>query len=501
MTNNLKFFLILLLSCLPFFLLALANKKANLKKEIRYKQFFMPLVALVYCIVAYIFMTKITNALMSFVDKVIAMLAGFGLKGVSDKLTEWVNAYAIYVMLVLFNTAIMAAFILLKGIVLPFLIPKAAKIKETNKLVGIFYEHDEEKDNWYIRPHFGQARTFLKTAYYGGFFLSIIAIVVTSYLCNRQLIAAPYYPVFALILIGELAFYLDGLRKDETKAEITAEADNSAHMTNYSLLRKPLRKLFGDKLSADGVFMNEESGGTSSIEDILKEMEETGGHLGMNYSKFIRYKMETGLKPDPNYVRSGFDLAEGKSLLFNTPFYYTLMPYAFYAMNTALLKGGKVLIILGRHGTKEDLMRWCEAGMFSVSNIPSLWKMGELKQGSPEETEDLDIGIITRSEVHNLDAHKANLKFLRQVTFAVIVEPSKLVTTAQIGLHRAPQRNQHAHAVDLGRRLPTASPGARYLQIPRHGHRTVLLRAEESDRQNGLVRRRGLPGRRRTLDR
>ena len=435
MTNNLKFFLILLLSMLPFFLLALANKKASLKKEIRYKQFFMPIVALIYCIVVYIFMNKISDALMAFVDRVVAMLAGFGLQGISDKLAEWVNAYGIYVMLVLFNTAILAAFIILKGIVLPFLIPKAAKIKETNKLVGIFYEHDEQKDKWYIRPHFGQARTFLKTAYYGGFFLSIVAIIVTSYLCNRQLIASPYYPVFALILIGELAFYLDGLRKDEDKSEITAEADNAAHLANYSLLRKPLRKLFGDKLSADGVFMNEEGGGSSSIEDILKEMEEKGGHLGTNYAKFIRYKMETGLKPDPNYVRSGYELSLGKSLLFNTPFYYSLMPYAFYAMNTALLKGGKVLVILGRHGTKEDLQRWCEQGMFSVSNIPGLWKTGELTSGTAEDTEDLDIGIITRSEVHNLDAHKANLKFLRQVTFAVIVEPSKLVTTAQIGLN------------------------------------------------------------------
>ena len=39
----------------------------------------------------------------------------------------------------------------------------------------------------------------------------------------------------------------------------------------------------------------------------------------------------------------------GKSLLFNTPFYDKLNPYAFYAMNRELLTGGKILIVLQSH--------------------------------------------------------------------------------------------------------------------------------------------------------
>ena len=164
-------------------------------------------------------------------------------------------------------------------------------------------------------------------------------------------------------------------------------------------------------------------------------IEQEGAHLGKNYSTFIRNKMAEGLKPDVDYVRSGYDLAAGKSLLFNTPFYDKLNPYVFYAMNRILLTGGKVMIVLGRHGTEDDLYQWCENGMQQISNIPNLWKISVLNNKKLEEDELPDIGIISRSNVHDLDLHKNNLPFLRAVSFVMVVEPSKLVTTAQIGLN------------------------------------------------------------------
>ena len=48
-----------LLMLLPFLLLVRSNYKANLKKPVRYKQFLMPVVSLVLCIVAMVFLQRI----------------------------------------------------------------------------------------------------------------------------------------------------------------------------------------------------------------------------------------------------------------------------------------------------------------------------------------------------------------------------------------------------------------------------------------------------------
>lgn len=145
--------------------------------------------------------------------------------------------------------------------------------------------------------------------------------------------------------------------------------------------------------------------------------------------------MESGLKPNADYIRCGYELATGRSLLFNTPFYDKLSPYVFYAMNRELITGGKILIVLGQHGTEEDLLQWSKNGMQTVSNIPDLWQIKVLSEKKIHEDNLPDIGIISRSGVHDLDIHKNNLPFLHKVSFIILIEPSRLVTTAQIGLN------------------------------------------------------------------
>ena len=251
--------------------------------------------------------------------------------------------------------------------------------------------------DWYIKNHFGQARTFIKTAYYGSCFVSGIAMLVSCVMCLLGLIASPFYPVFAIIILGEIAFFIDGPEKKDKKSELEMQADNARHNAMYPLLRKPLRERFGDKLSAEGTTVNVGGLSGDTIEDILVGLEQEGGHIGKNYAYFIRSKIKAGLKPNADYVRCGYDLSTGKSLLLNTPFYDKLNPYVFYAMNRELLKGGKVLIVLGRHGTEEDLRQWCQKGLEEISNIRDVWKTAVLSGNKTEEENLPDVGIMLRN--------------------------------------------------------------------------------------------------------
>ncbi len=436
MKSDIMFFIKLVLSFLPFVLFAFLNSKVNVKKINRNRQYAMPAVAVIYSAVLLIFLNKLS----SFITEKFLQLAGLferiNLNFISDFIQNLYTSWGIYLTLVLFNTTALLLYVIVKRfLTLIFGNIKVYRNTFIGSVVELFYTYDEQDDQWYIKPHYGQARTFIKTAYYGSCFTSGLAIMISCGLCMKHLVSAPFYPVFALIIIGELAFFIDGLEADEKKSDLSMQADRSRHIVMYPQLRKPLKALFGDKLSADGTTVNNGAVSSGAIEDILVDMEKNGGHIGINYASFIRRKMVNGLKPNVDYVRCGYDLATGKSLLFNTPFYDKLTPYIFYAMNRDLLTGGKVLIVLGRHGTEEDLYRWCNSGMQLISNIPDLWNISVLSDKKSNEDELPDIGIISRSGVHDLDIHKNNLPFLRKVSFVVVVEPSRLVTTAQIGLN------------------------------------------------------------------
>lgn len=436
MKNNIVFFIELVVSFLPFILFAFFNAKANVKKENRNRQYAMPAVAVVYSVVVLIFLSKLSAMLMDYTLKLADLFVKLKIPMIATFIRNLYTSWGIYLELVLFNTATILLYVIIKRILTAIL--GRIKVKRNTfigSVVELFYSYDELEDSWYIKEHYGQACTFMKTAYYGSCFVSGLALLISCGLCMKHLISAPFYPVFAIIIIGEMAFFVDGVREKAKESEFAMQSDSSQHVVMYPLLRKPLRSLFGDKLSAEGTTVNNSGVIGGAIEDILAELEKDGGHIGNNYSAFIRRKMETGLKPNVDYVRCGYDLAVGKSLLFNTPFYDKLNPYVFYAMNRELLTGGKILVVLGRHGTEEDLVRWSAAGMKAVSNIPDLWKISVLSGKKVNEDDLPDIGIISRSGVHDLDIHKNNLPFLRKVSFVVVVEPSRLVTTAQIGLN------------------------------------------------------------------
>ena len=58
MKPNVMFFIVLVISFLPFILFAFFNGKANTKKEDRSKQYIMPVFAIVYSVVLLIFLSK-----------------------------------------------------------------------------------------------------------------------------------------------------------------------------------------------------------------------------------------------------------------------------------------------------------------------------------------------------------------------------------------------------------------------------------------------------------
>lgn len=435
----------MILAILPFVILCFASKKVNLPKTDRSKQFLMPIIVLVYVIVAMILMNSINEWLMKLINnlpKWISALAGFSwmpaqagtvftqigsfLSSLLAKLN--LNFWIFFIA----NTVMILIYMFIKKICIKIM-SKAVKMDGElhTKIAGNFYEYFSEKNKWCIKENYVQVRSMFKVFYYSAIVLSALLMIVSRKFYYDGLMKSVFYPVFGILVVGELYFYLDGATKREYSGHILGEDEDAYKTVNYSLLRKFLRSIFGDKLLTENTSINNALAYDVTTDEIIRELEKSEDQKVVCFALYVDTLNKTGFQIDHNYLHSSLDMLNGKSILFNNPFYNDLIPYAFYPMNRALLSHQKVLVVLGRHSIEDDVKEWIEKGIEAVTNIPFLWNVGVLTS----EEQDLDIGIVTRSDVLDIELHNANSEFLENVGFFVIIEPSKLISTAQIGLN------------------------------------------------------------------
>ena len=439
-----------LLPLAPFVLLALWGGKNNLKPQDRSRQCYMPIVAVVYCLVVGFLLGTVTNWIVDFfnnLDDWLRSLAnwvnglfdgklavvGSVIASLADTLEKWIKGLNVaYWASLLVNSVIAVMYLLFKRIVITILkgICKDG-VGHYETVSQLVYRKQPDDGQRYLKPHIAQGATMMKALFYISVVLGVAATCASSLLKDMGLIASLYYPVFSVIMVGEIYYYMDGPRWSKEDSSLAGEDDRATQVRDYTFMRKVLSRNFGDKLMAENTSVNSDLLRFKTNSEMIEEL--TGDNrIAMEaYGLFMKKKVAEGLELDQNYLISGQALLGGKSVIFNNPFYYDLIPYIFFPINRTILRRKKVLIILGRHAIEEDVEKWCNDGLESVSHIPGLWKVEVLG----DEASNPDVGIITRSSVHDLKMHEQNARFFEDVEFVMLIEPSRLVATAQVGLN------------------------------------------------------------------
>lgn len=439
-----------LLPLVPFVLLVLLGGKNNLKPEDRSRQCYMPIVAVVFCIVSGIFLGTVANWIVAFfnnLDDWLRSLAdwvnglfdgklavvGSVIAKLADTLEGWIKKLEIsYWASLLVNSVVAVLYLIFKRIVITVLKGICRDgVGHYETVSQLVYRKQPDDGQRYLKPYFAQGATLMKSLFYITVVLGIAATSVSSLLQDMGLIASLYYPVFSVILVGEIYYYLDGPRWSKQESSLAGEDDRATQIRDYTFMRRVLGRNFGDKLMSDNTSVNSDLLRFKTNNEMIEELTADGRIAVEAYGLFMKKKVAEGLELDQNYLASGLALLNGKSMIFNNPFYYDLIPYIFFPINRAILRRKKVLIILGRHAIEQDVEKWCNDGLESVSHIPGLWKVEVLG----EEASNPDVGIITRSSVHDLKMHEQNAKFFEDVEFVMLIEPSRLVATAQVGLN------------------------------------------------------------------
>lgn len=439
----------MLLMISPFILLCIVDKIWNITKIDRSRQFLMPVLSVVLMAAAMYYADDINTVLINFIRYIpkffydidaklwLPAIVGDFFVRIGDKIKIFLDSLNLnFWIFFVSNWVILAAYVLIKKGILFILSGIYNSENETytkfyKAVVSEFYEFFPERDKWCVKDSYSHARKLLGFFWIASIIISVVIMLFSRKLYDDKIFTVMFYPVFGVVILGELFFFLDGMTKREYTQDVLGENENAYKNVNYSLLRKFLRSTFKDKLLAENTNVNNAFVDEVTTTDIITNLEKDDDPKVVAFATYMDALNKTGFDIDNNYLKSSLDLLNGKSILFNNPFYNDHIPYAFYPMNRALLNHKKVLVILGRHSIENDIAQWIERGIESVTNIPFMWRTGILNDG----TQELDIGIMTRSDVLNIKLHEANADFLEKVEYCVIIEPSKLISTAQIGLN------------------------------------------------------------------
>jgi hypothetical protein len=406
----------ILIAIAPFIAILLLSGKVNLTKPKRSRQFIMPLVALVYCILIILLTDKINVKLTS----IIAWISRFIPFLAKVNLTKWLNY--------IFNAVIAGAFLILKGIFLPVIsiVWREARFL-FNQTSGSFYEYNDRMNVWVLKDEFGQAKTLWKGFYWFAVGISSVILALSQVYPHWLFFKTPFYPIFGVLVMGEILFFLSGLTFQEMLTNIAGEDDQFYRIANYGILRRVFRDLFEKRIlydnTADSLF------GLTSFE-MLDKLAESKNTLDNVISRYFIELKERGMLIDPSFVRSSIDMVNEKSVLINTPFYQDLTGYIMLPLARRLLSFEKALVIVGRDSSAEDVKNWLHNGIAAFCGTPELWKTGIL---TDKETE-YDAAVLRFADVYNRRILDVNKEFLNHVSFVLLIEPSRIVSTGQIGL-------------------------------------------------------------------
>lgn len=414
---NLMRCLKLIVAIAPFVLLSLLISRANLSKANRSRQVAMPLIALAYCIVALLYLDPLWEAIrrgLTFVGRYLPIVYRF----------NWS-----YWMMFLANIALMAGFALLKTICLPLMSALGSRFKPMMEAAGMFYEYEETLDKWVLKKKWGQIKTYYTGIYAAALTVSSLVMIFARVMPAKPYLQAPYYPAFCILILGEVVFFLSGLTRTEFIEDILGEDEESYTVANYGILRSILHDLFPDRILHEQTGDNTD--GIASSYETLEQMLASDSQSIQAIGRYFTDLKQKGEPVDVNYVKSCLGLIGGKSTLFCNPFYRDLTMYLMLPMIRHLMRYQKCLIVVGRDSAAEDVKQWMDDGVFETINTSSLWKTEILRA----DTVECDIGIVRFSDLYDLELQKNNEEFLSQVGFVLIVEPSRILATGQVGLN------------------------------------------------------------------
>ena len=374
-------------------------------------------------------------------------LEGFSVK--AHEFSTWLvsnipffgNLNAIFFDLCILNFMLLAFFAIVKLVYGDIFAILAKWLPDTaTRMYGILYCYDEEHQHWYLRDKYRGARKLLRVLYVSALVMAAVLFAASAVWEDASVFSNAFYPALAALVLGEAYYALSGLTRAEYLDDIEFEDDGGRRIFQYAKLQEVLRHYFDDRImlvTSRGSRKSSLSTHDEFCQDLIRS-DDFPARLAGGYFKALSEKGLLGKTDDADFDELNHDLVlttvrllQGKSVMIASPFYRDFVPYVFLPVNAQLIRNKKVLVVYGPEMTEDALRGFVSDGLDFVTGIPEMWTIDQLRvQGNRTP----DVGLIPFSSLGDTQLILGNAAYLRDVSFVLVVDPSSLLATYQIGL-------------------------------------------------------------------
>ena len=412
----------LLIPVITVVVLTLIENCVNAGKGRRARQALIPVIAIVFAIVAMVFGYIYFDEIEEIVKQLYEQQKRAELLGI--------EIFAV-------NAVIFAAFVLLKIIITPII----TSIWSDNDLIEMtsvnFYAYDEQYDEWFLMHKWVGFKRFLEAVVIGAVIAVGGYLGLTWYLGRESFVWTLAFPVCALIVINEIYNFLNGQTKEEWEHSILGDNADARRVSNYYKVREVLEKILPEPLLSAHTGM--EYGGKQTPADLVEDLSKSEDKIDRVTAEYFTID-DRYMEADIDCVQATLQLMKRNNVVFLNPFYRDMSLYITLPLTNALLSGRKVVVITGRKSNSEDVRGWLEETLSEYSRMRSLWRVGLLSNNEPE----CEVGVISFPQLYDNAVINANREFFRETDFVLMIEPSLIVNTGQVALSIIAQEMQHS---------------------------------------------------------
>lgn len=237
------------------------------------------------------------------------------------------------------------------------------------------------------------------------------------------------FPFAAMIIATEFYNYLNGITQPEFERNVKGEEITSRTKGAYYKLRRVYEKMYPTPLLVSHT--GNESMGKEGSSNMLERMTKDGDTIQQEVGDYFLHLDRKEGSFDTDLIKVTEDLRRGKSAVIFTPFYRDLSDYLLLPLVVTTLFDKKCLVVSGRDNSKEDVKKWLNEIFYNYGKTKKLWRV----EGLDSYEKECEIGVISFSQIYDIRVMKANKNFFNEIGFILMIEPSRMLSTGQIGLN------------------------------------------------------------------
>ena len=329
--------------------------------------------------------------------------------------------------IVISNLLLVAGFLVVKLVLLKILAGFFRDRERMERFAGSFYEYDEETGCFFLKEQQRDTRYIARGFAIGSMILTILLLSVSWNGGETRWTFNYFFPAAVMIVIWEFWFFINGLTKEEYYGSIGGKSAVFHRVSSFYRIREIYERMFPDQmLSAHtGCEYAAREGTTSMLRDLELSEDRTDQVVARYFNTYGEREKFEG-----DYVRATNRMMHGESIISFNPFYRDQGKYLILPIVSALLKGKKCMVICGRGSITRDVPEWLSGQLQRYTRLQSMWRVRELDENEP----DCEIGVLDFSRIYDVNVLEANRTFFAETGFVLLLEPSLMVNTGQIGL-------------------------------------------------------------------